>query len=204
MPTKDAPILIHDDVDIGAFSILTGPLYIARHARISAHSQLSHVSCGEATRIGGEVTVSSFHPFSNKSHFGFIGHSIIGSWVNLGAGTTTSNLRSDYRPAHTHSPTGTKTASGRTFLGAIIGDYTKTAILTAIYGGKTLDVAANATSPVTQSLRAFHFKNNEHWQLQELLDMQENMFKRRGKVPSSAERTLLQTLHTVSVAESTA
>ena len=34
--------------------------------------------------------------FSNKSHDGFLGHSHLGSWVNLGAGTVTANLKVSY------------------------------------------------------------------------------------------------------------
>ena len=39
---------------------------------------------------------SIFQPFANKAHEGFLGHSFIASWVNLGAGTTTSNLKNNY------------------------------------------------------------------------------------------------------------
>ena len=41
---------------------------------------------------------ASFSGFANKSHDGFVGHSVVGHWVNLGAGTTTSNLKNTYGP----------------------------------------------------------------------------------------------------------
>ena len=42
------------------------------------------------------MSTSIFQPFANKAHEGFLGHSFIASWVNLGAGTTTSNLKNNY------------------------------------------------------------------------------------------------------------
>ena len=34
--------------------------------------------------------------YANKRHHGFVGHSVIGEWVNLGALTTTSDLKNNY------------------------------------------------------------------------------------------------------------
>ena len=37
-----------------------------------------------------------FLGYSNKAHEGFLGHSIIGEWCNIGAGTNNSNLKNNY------------------------------------------------------------------------------------------------------------
>src|SRR3712207_7766885 len=47
------------------------------------------------SRIGGEVEASIVQGYSNKHHDGFLGHSYLGEWVNIGAMTTNSDLRSE-------------------------------------------------------------------------------------------------------------
>jgi len=48
--------------------------------------------------IHGEVSTTAMLGYANKGHYGFLGHSVLGRWVNFGAGTTTSNLKSTYGP----------------------------------------------------------------------------------------------------------
>ena len=59
---------------------------------------------GAECRVGGEVEATVMEPFSNKPHDGFLGHSHIGSWVNLAAGTITGNLKATYGPVRLHEP----------------------------------------------------------------------------------------------------
>ena len=92
--TSNGPILLDEGVQVGPFCYLQGPIHAASGARISAHSVLTGaVSVGHATKVGGEVENSIIEPYSNKQHFGFLGHAYVGSWVNLGAGTSNSNLK---------------------------------------------------------------------------------------------------------------
>ena len=44
-------------------------------------------------KLGGEIEHSIFYGYSNKVHDGHIGNAYIGEWVNMGAGTTNSNLK---------------------------------------------------------------------------------------------------------------
>ncbi|MGB9613468.1 MAG: hypothetical protein ACPL4K_04745, partial [Candidatus Margulisiibacteriota bacterium] len=93
-------ILIEEGAEVEALAVLdarSGPIYIGKNSIIRPHSYLrGPLSIGPECRIGGEVIHSIFHGFSNKQHYGFIGHSYIGEWVNLGAGTTNSNLKNNY------------------------------------------------------------------------------------------------------------
>jgi hypothetical protein len=85
-------------------------------------------------RVGGEVEASVFQGYSNKCHDGFIGHSYVGEWVNLGAGTQTSDLRNDYGPV-TVAIDGVKVNTGLLKVGAFIGDHTKTGLNTLLNTG---------------------------------------------------------------------
>jgi hypothetical protein len=84
-------------------------------------------SFGPNCRIGGEVESSIVHAYSNKAHEGFLGHSYIGEWVNLGSGTQTSDLRNDYGKV-TVTIAGQKVDTGLLKVGSFIGDHTKTSI----------------------------------------------------------------------------
>ncbi len=93
---ENGPVIIDSTAKIEPFTILNGPIYIGKNVLIKSHSNISNSIIEESCKIKGEVHSSIFQPFSNKAHEGFIGNSFIGSWVNLGAGTTTSNLKNNY------------------------------------------------------------------------------------------------------------
>lgn len=93
---SSGPIIIDKNVKITSFSFLEGPLYIAEDAQIDNARITGASIIGQACRIGGEVGNSIFENFANKHHEGFVGHSHIGSWVNMGAMQTTSDLKNNY------------------------------------------------------------------------------------------------------------
>ena len=95
--TSDGPILLESGVDVGPFCYLSGPVFAGAKTRVIEHSSLKDgVSLGHTVKIGGEVEASVIEPYSNKQHHGFLGHSYLGSWINLGAGTCNSDLKNTY------------------------------------------------------------------------------------------------------------
>jgi hypothetical protein len=92
---------------------------------------------GRGCRVAGEVSASVFLDWSNKAHAGFVGHSYIGGWVNLGAMTTTSNLKNSYGEVRSWE-SGTWVATGRQKLGSIVGDHVRTAIGTLLDTGASI------------------------------------------------------------------
>ena len=80
-----------------AFSRLEGPCSIGPRSQVLGAVR-GGTSLGKGCRVGGKVEASIFHGFVNKYHEGFVGHSYVGGWINFGAGTQISDLRSDYRP----------------------------------------------------------------------------------------------------------
>jgi hypothetical protein len=85
--------------------------------------------------------------YGNKVHDGFLGHSVVGRWVNLGAGTTTSNLKNTYGSVRL-SVAGERLETGRQFLGTLFGDYAKTAIGTLLDTGTVVGTGANVFGAV--------------------------------------------------------
>jgi hypothetical protein len=93
--------------------------------------------------------------YANKSHDGFVGHSVIGHWANLGAGTITSNLKNTYGPVRLELGA-ERRDTGRTFLGSLIADHAKTAIGTLLSTGTIVGAGANVTgAPVPHVVPPF-------------------------------------------------
>ena len=138
--TRKGDIVIEKGVHISSFSILRGPIYIGENSNINRAS-IFHSRIGQACRISGEITHSIIGNFTNKSHEGFLGHSIVGDWVNLGAFTTTSNLKNNYGIVHLEYR-GEKYNTGVQKFGSIIGDFSKTSIGTMLATGSILDIGS--------------------------------------------------------------
>ena len=141
LDVRQGPIMLAPGVEVRAFSRLVGPLAVARDTRLLG-GQISGSAIGPRCVVHGEVSASLFLGYANKSHDGFLGHSVVGRWVNLGAGTTNSNLKNTYGPVRV-TLGGARHETGLTFLGSLIGDHVKTAIGTMLPTGCTIGVGAN-------------------------------------------------------------
>jgi UDP-N-acetylglucosamine diphosphorylase / glucose-1-phosphate thymidylyltransferase / UDP-N-acetylgalactosamine diphosphorylase / glucosamine-1-phosphate N-acetyltransferase / galactosamine-1-phosphate N-acetyltransferase len=100
-------------------------------------ARLSGSSIGPHCRVSGEVEASIFQGYANKAHEGFLGHSYVGAWVNLGAGTQVSDLRNDYAPVRV-SIAGEEVDTGLIKVGAFLGDHTKTGLGTLLNSGTVI------------------------------------------------------------------
>ncbi len=134
-------IVIEEGAEVRAGTRLEGPLFVGPGTRVLGGSVRGSV-LGPECRIHGEVAASVFLGYANKSHDGFVGHSVVGRWANLGAGTITSNLKNTYGEVALELP-GQRVATGRQFLGSLVGDHVKTAIGTLLGTGTILGAGAN-------------------------------------------------------------
>jgi UDP-N-acetylglucosamine diphosphorylase/glucosamine-1-phosphate N-acetyltransferase len=135
------PIMISTGAHIRAFSRINGPCYIGRGTTVLG-GEVSGSSIGETCKVRGELSSSIAIGHSNKGHDGFVGHSYLGRWVNLGAGTTTSNLKNTYGTVALWTPTGVRD-TGLQFLGTLFGDHVKTGIGLRLTTGSVLGAGAN-------------------------------------------------------------
>lgn len=153
--TDGGPIILEDNVKVGPFCFLEGPLYAGANTRVIEHSSLKDgVSLGHTAKIGGEVEASVIESYSNKQHHGFLGHSYLGSWINLGAGTCNSDLKNTYGKINMQYGD-EKVSTAMQFLGCIIGDYSKSAINTGIFTGKVIGVCSMMYGFVTGNVPSY-------------------------------------------------
>jgi UDP-N-acetylglucosamine diphosphorylase/glucosamine-1-phosphate N-acetyltransferase len=135
------PILIQPGAHLHAFTRVNGPCYIGRGTNVMG-GDISGSSIGDVCKVRGELSSTVLAGYSNKGHDGFIGHSYIGRWVNLGAGTITSNLKNTYGTVSLWTPTGIRD-TGMQFLGTLFGDHVKTGIGLRLTTGTVLGAGAN-------------------------------------------------------------
>jgi len=206
--TKAGPILLDAGSSLGPFCYLTGPAYVGRGARLIEMAVLKDgVAIGERAKIGGEIEASIVEPLSNKQHHGFLGHSYVGSWVNLGAGTSNSDLKNTYGSV-TMDYGGRRVPSGMQLVGCFIGDYAKTAVNTGIFTGKAIGVCSMAYGFVTTNVPGFTNYARSMGQVTEIgvdvaVATQARMFARRGIEQRACDVDLLRSLFELTRAERT-
>ncbi len=153
--TRKGPIVLEAGASVGPYSLLSGPAHLGPGARVIEHAAIKDgVSLGHTTKIGGEVEGSVIEPYTNKQHHGFLGHSYLGSWVNLGAGTCNSDLKNTYGQVNMEY-WGHRVPTGMQFIGTIVGDYAKSAINTGIFTGKTIGACSMIYGFVTTNVPSF-------------------------------------------------
>lgn len=144
---RHGAIVLEAGVEARHGTRLEGPLYAGAGSKLLGGFLRASV-IGPECRVHGEVSTSVFLGYANKSHDGFVGHSVIGRWVNLGALTTTSNLKNTYGPVRL-DVAGHRIETGRQNVGTLFGDHVKTAIGTMLATGTVLGVGANLFGPPT-------------------------------------------------------
>jgi glucose-1-phosphate thymidylyltransferase len=193
----EGPILVGNKVKIRPFAYLSGPLKIGDNCLIIDHAAIKHGTVlGHTVKAGGEIEVSIVEPFSNKQHHGFLGHAYVGSWVNLGAGTSNSDLKNTYGEIGIDID-GKSVATGMQFAGCVIGDHTKTAINTSIFTGKLIGVASFVYGFVTTNVPSFTNYARSFGQVTEVsaeiaAKTQRRMAARRKVETSPADERLMQ------------
>jgi UDP-N-acetylglucosamine diphosphorylase/glucosamine-1-phosphate N-acetyltransferase len=130
--TTRGPVVI-DRAVVHAFSRLEGPCYVGPGSQVLG-ARLRGSTVGPMCRVGGEVEASVLQGYSNKAHDGYLGHSYVGEWVNLGAGTQVSDLRNDYGLVRV-PVAGEPVPTGLLKVGAFLGDHTKTGLNTLLNCG---------------------------------------------------------------------
>jgi len=141
---EDGPIYIDDEAYIAERAVMKGPCYVGPRTQINVGADIEGSAFGHWCKVGGEVHDTIIHSLSNKAHPGFLGHSYLGRWCNLGADTNNSNLKNDYGTVRAYAPAEDAFVStGRQFAGLFIGDHSKCGINTMFNTGTVVGTCCN-------------------------------------------------------------
>ena len=143
LDARNGPIYISKGVSVQPYSRLEGPCFVGERSVITTGANIrSGTSIGPGCKVGGEIEATIFQGYSNKQHSGFLGHSFVSEWVNLGAGATNSDLKNNYGNVKIHYMSN-EVDSGMIFLGCSIADHTKIGIGVLIVTGAVIGAASN-------------------------------------------------------------
>lgn len=164
LDASKGPILIGANVRIEGHAAIYGPCSIGPNSIVLA-GKIAASSIGHTCRVGGEVEESIFMPYVNKYHAGFIGHAVVGSWVNFGAMTTNSDLKNNYSSVRV-SVDGEDIDTGMKKVGAFIGDHTKFGIGTLLNTGISVGVCCNIFGGglvIDKEIKSFSWGGSGNW-----------------------------------------
>lgn len=194
----EGPILLDEGSRVMAGAMLRGPVAVGRGATVRMGARIyGGTVIGPYCKVGGEVAATVFHSYSNKAHEGYVGNSVFGQWVNLGANTTASNLKMTYGTVKILDwPTGIEIDTSEQFVGAIMGDHCKTGINTMLNTGTVCGVSSIILGSGFPARAIQSFKWVQPWAITDyrldkaLLDM-ERMMARRGVALTPAYRRMM-------------
>ncbi len=199
--TRAGDVVIAEGAQVQSFSRITGPAFVGKGSIIKSAKLWEGTTIGKACKVGGEVEQTILFEYTNKNHEGFLGHSVIGSWANLGALTTNSDLKNTYGKIKVSMADGEVVNSELNKVGCFIGDITKTSIGTLIMSGKMLGVASQIFGTVTENVPSFTmYASSLEGEAQEIylesaLETQRRMMARRNLQMSDSYADLIKAIH---------
>ncbi len=198
---KHGPIFVGKDATIMAGSVIRGPAAICEGSTVKQGASIyEDTTVGPICKVGGEISNTIFHSYSNKAHDGYIGNSVVGQWVNIGAGTTVSNLKTNYSSIRIADwETNEEQDTGLQFFGVVFGDHSKTAINCVINSGTVCGVSSNILSRdfPPKLIHSFSWVSSNvihPYKLDKALETMEIMMSRRGVSMTDEYRNMMESI----------
>ena len=205
LDARDGPIRIGPRALVRSGTVVSGPCSVGAGTQLLG-GFVSRSTFGPDCRIAGEVEDCVWQGYGNKRHHGFVGHSVIGEWVNLGALTTTSDLKNNYGNVRVWVD-GLEVDSGSPKVGALIGAHVKTGIGTLLPTGASVGIGANLFGGgrfAPKALPAFAWWDGDQvvdHQLEPFLRTARIAMSRRGRELGAPDERLLRDAFQATTAE---
>jgi len=200
--TTNGPVYIGEGAEVMEGALIRGPIALCHHAQVKMGGKIyGPTTIGPYSRVGGEVNNSVIFGYSNKAHDGFLGHSVIAEWCNLGADTNTSNLKNTYDCVRLWSYSKqTFINTHLQFCGLIMGDHSKSGIATMFNTGTVVGVNTNVFGSGFQRnfIPSFTWggtTGHTNYNLDKGIEVATAVFKRRGLEFNELERNLLSDVY---------
>lgn len=188
-------------VDCGAIvepnAVIQGPCYIGPGSIVRPTSVIREgTSIGPVCKVGGEIEGSILQGYANKQHDGFLGHSFVASWANLGADTVTSDLKNTYGTIRVRI-NGVEIETGQRFVGSTIGDHSKTGIGTVLPTGCVIGFGSQVFTPLgvpkfVPSMAWVTESGVEQARIDKVIEIARTVMARRKIELSAAEEALMR------------
>jgi UDP-N-acetylglucosamine diphosphorylase/glucosamine-1-phosphate N-acetyltransferase len=195
LDAREGPIVI-GRARIEPFSLIQGPVAIHDGALISGARVRGGTTIGPVCRIGGEIEASVVQGYSNKHHDGFFGHSYLGEWVNVGAMTTTSDLKNTYGNIKMTLEGYGQVDSGRLKLGCFLADHVKLGIGVHLNGGSMVATGSNIFgvhfAPKTIPAFTWGGERFRAYRIDRMIEVTRKVMARRKVELTAAQETVLQ------------
>lgn len=192
---RDGPVVV-DAAQIEPFSFIQGPAAIGPGSTISRARILAETTIGAVCRIGGEVEASVVQGYSNKHHDGFLGHSYLGEWVNIGAMTTNSDLKNTYGTIRMAIEGLGQVDSGVLKLGCFLSDHVKLGIGVHLNGGAVIGTGSNIFgvhfAPKTIPPFTWGGEVFREYRIDGMIDVARKVMGRRKVVLTSEQEAMLR------------
>jgi UDP-N-acetylglucosamine diphosphorylase/glucosamine-1-phosphate N-acetyltransferase len=198
LDAREGPIHIGTDAIVRPHTIVVGPCAVGAGTHLLGGA-VGRSTVGPGCRIAGEVDECVWQGWGNKRHHGFIGHSLVGEWANLGALTTTSDLKNNYGTVRVQGARG-EVDSGLIKLGSLIGGGVKTGIGTLLPTGAMVGTGSHLFGGgryAPKRLPAFSWWDGERvaeYQLDKFLATARVAMSRRGRELTVADESALRGL----------
>jgi UDP-N-acetylglucosamine diphosphorylase/glucosamine-1-phosphate N-acetyltransferase len=204
--THSGPVYIGRNTEIMEGAVIRGPFALCEGAQLKMAAKIyGPTTVGPFSRVGGEVNNSVLFGYSNKAHDGFLGHSVIAEWCNLGADTNTSNLKNTYDIVRIWSY-GKQTflSTSQQFCGLIMGDHSKCGINTMFNTGTVVGVNANIFGPGFQRnfIPSFTWggtSGHTNYDLKKAIEVAELVYARRQRTFDEVEKELLASVYNLTL-----
>jgi len=197
LDASTGPIIIDQNVVIDHHVSIEGPAYIGKGSFISAGTRIKkNTILGPVCKVGGEISHSNFLGYSNKVHEGFLGHSYVGEWINIGAGTNSSNLKNNYSTVKVKLED-KEYDTKQKFIGSFIGDYTRIAIGIALNTGTYIGFGSNLFNHNfnCKYIPMFSWGNDEKVEFDKFIESISKMKERRNRNIKDLEIEFIKKLY---------
>ena len=199
---KTGKIYVGKNAEIMEGTMIRGSLALCEGSKINMGAKVyGATTIGPYSKVGGEVNNIVISGYSNKGHEGFIGNSVIGEWCNLGADTTSSNLKNNYANVKLWNYRLSKFVdTGLQFCGLIMGDHSKSAINTQFNTGTVVGVAANIfkTGFPPNLVKSFSWggmNGDESYRLDKVFEVMERVMQRRKVDLTDVDKNIISHLY---------
>jgi UDP-N-acetylglucosamine diphosphorylase/glucosamine-1-phosphate N-acetyltransferase len=203
---SEGPIYIGKEAVVMEGAHIRGPFALCEHAIVKMSSIIyGATTIGPHAKVGGEIENSVLLAYSNKPHYGYLGHSVIGKWCNISAGTNTANLNNTYKNVKAWNYSQEKFIdTGYMFCGLIMGDHSKTGINTMFNTGSVVGVSSNCFGSGYQR----NFVSSFMWggpagysgyDIKKAIETAKEMYNRRNVEFTEEDKKLLEHIYEITI-----